>query len=227
MSAHVATLHPEPPFALCGPRGTLIARGVRTRYCDVRAAQAALRSGTAPILLGALPFDVSRPAALMVPDGVLRARKLPDWPTGPLPKVRVAAALPPPADYLTRIGRARDLLAAFDGPLHKVVLARAVQLTADAPLDARVLLRRLVVADPTAYGYLVDLTSAGNDDTGAALVGASPELLVARSGNRVMCKPFAGSAPRAADPKLDAANAAALASSAKNRHEHQLVVDTG
>lgn len=222
----MATLHPEPPFALCGPRGTLIARGVRTRYCDVRAAQAALRSGTAPILLGALPFDVSRPAALMVPDGVLRARKLPDWPTGPLPKVRVAAALPPPADYLTRIGRARDLLAAFDGPLHKVVLARAVQLTADAPLDARVLLRRLVVADPTAYGYLVDLTSAGNDDTGAALVGASPELLVARSGNRVMCKPFAGSAPRAADPKLDAANAAALASSAKNRHEHQLVVDT-
>ncbi|CKL67271.1 isochorismate synthase [Mycobacterium tuberculosis] len=206
----MATLHPEPPFALCGPRGTLIARGVRTRYCDVRAAQAALRSGTAPILLGALPFDVSRPAALMVPDGVLRARKLPDWPTGPLPKVRVAAALPPPADYLTRIGRARDLLAAFDGPLHKVVLARAVQLTADAPLDARVLLRRLVVADPTAYGYLVDLTSAGNDDTGAALVGASPELLVARSGNRVMCKPFAGSAPRAADPKLDAANAAAF-----------------
>ncbi|EFI31781.1 isochorismate synthase [Mycobacterium tuberculosis 94_M4241A] len=101
-----------------------------------------------------------------------------------------------------------------------------MQLTADAPLDARVLLRRLVVADPTAYGYLVDLTSAGNDDTGAALVGASPELLVARSGNRVMCKPFAGSAPRAADPKLDAANAAALASSAKNRHEHQLVVDT-
>lgn len=75
-----------------------------------------------------------------------------------------------------------------------MVLARAVQLTADAPLDARVLLRRLVVADPTAYGYLVDLTSAGNDDTGAALVGASPELLVARSGNRVMCKPFAGSA---------------------------------
>ncbi|WP_237082669.1 hypothetical protein, partial [Mycobacterium tuberculosis] len=29
---------------------------MRTRYCDVRAAQAALRSGTAPILLGALPF---------------------------------------------------------------------------------------------------------------------------------------------------------------------------
>ncbi len=41
-----------------------------------------------------------------------------------------------------------------------------------------------------------------------------------------MCQPFAGSAPRAGDPELDAANGAALAASAKNRHEHQLVIDT-
>ena len=57
-------------------------------------------------------------------------------------------------------------------------------------------------------------------------MGASPELLVARSGERVVCRPFAGSAPRAADPEVDAANGAALAGSAKNRHEHQLVIDT-
>ena len=68
-------------------------------------------------------------------------------------------------------------------------------------LDARVVLRRLVAADPAAYGYLVDLTAAGDDYAGAALVGASPELLVARSGDRVVCQPFAGSAPRAADPE--------------------------
>ena len=30
----------EPPFPLCGPGGTLVADGVRTRFCDVRAAQA-------------------------------------------------------------------------------------------------------------------------------------------------------------------------------------------
>jgi len=107
-----------------------------------------------------------------------------------------------------------------------VVLARALQLVADAPLDARVILRRLVAADPAAYGYLVDLTAAGADYAGVALVGASPELLVARTGDRVVCRPFAGSAPRAADPELDAANAAALAASAKDRNEHQLVIDT-
>ncbi|MGA3253586.1 MAG: isochorismate synthase, partial [Mycobacterium sp.] len=155
-----------------------------------------------------------------------RTDGLPDWPSGPLPTVRIAAAVPPPADYRARISRARDQLAAPGNPLSKVVLARALQLAADAPLDARVILRRLVAADPTAYGYLVDLTAAGDDYAGTALVGASPELLVARTGDRVACQPFAGSAPRAADPERDAANGAALGASAKNRHEHQLVIDT-
>lgn len=217
---------PEPPFALCGPTQTLVADGVRQHYRELGAAQAALRSETASIVLGALPFDINRPAALLTPQTVRRTDTPPDWPAGPLPPVRVAAALPPPADYRDRISRARDQLAAPDSPLHKVVLARALRLIADAPLDARAVLRRLIAADPTAYGYLVDLTAAGDDYEGAALVGASPELLVARRGDRVECRPFAGSAPRAADPDADAANGAMLAASAKNRHEHQLVIDT-
>lgn len=216
----------EPPFALCGPTRTLIADGVSRRYCDVGAAQAALRSNQAPIVLGALPFDLSSPAALLTPRAVDVTHGLPDWPTGPLPPVRVAAALPPPGDYRDRVRRARDQLAAADNPLRKVVLARALELAADAPMDARAVLRRLVAADPAAYGYLVDLSAASDGYAGVALVGASPELLVARSGDRVECRPFAGSAPRAADPDADAANGAALAASAKNRHEHQLVIET-
>ncbi|BBZ45481.1 isochorismate synthase [Mycobacterium parmense] len=215
----------EPPFALCGPSNTVVAGGVRRRYHNVRAAQAALRAGTVPIVLGALPFDVNDPAALLAPETVRTTDGPPGWPTGPLPPVRVAAALPAPAEYRARISRARDELTAPDASLHKVVLARALRLVADAPLDARVILRRLVAADPAAYGYLVDLTAAGGDYAGAALVGASPELLVARSGDRVVCKPFAGSAPRAGDPEADAANGAALAASAKDRHEHQLVIE--
>ena len=216
----------QPPFALCGPQGTLVADGVQTRYCDVQAAQAALRSGSAPIVLGALPFDVGAAAALLVPNTVLRTDGPPDWPMSPLPAVRVAAAVPPPDAYRVRISRALDRLAAPGSPLRKVVLARALKLAADAALDARVVLRRLVAADPAAYGYLVDLTAAGDDYAGAALVGASPELLVARTGDRVECRPFAGSAPRAADADLDATNGAALAASAKNRREHRLVVET-
>lgn len=215
----------EPPFALCGPTQTLVADGVRRRYHEVGAAQTALRSQEASIVLGALPFDVTRPAALLTPEAVSCTERPPDWPTGDLPPVRVAAAIPAPTEYRDRIRRARDRLAAPDNPLHKVVLARALRLAADAPLDARVILRRLIAADPTAYGFLVDLSAAGDDYAGAALVGASPELLVARRGDRVECRPFAGSAPRAADPNADAANGAALAASAKNRHEHQLVIE--
>lgn len=215
----------ETPFVLCGPGGTLIADGVQTSYCDLAAAQCALRSGATPILLGALPFDVDAPAALTAPGVVRRVPALPDWPAGPMPAVRVAAALPPPAEHRARIRRALDRLASPGSALRKVVLARALRLAADAPLDARIILGRLVAADPAAYGYLVDLTPAGGEYVGAALVGASPELLVARDGDRVTCQPFAGSAPRAANPEVDEATGAGLAASAKDRHEHQLVVE--
>ncbi|OBK29421.1 hypothetical protein A5634_18420 [Mycobacterium asiaticum] len=215
----------EPPFVLSGPRGTLIADGVRSRYSDIAAAQSALRSGDAPIVLGALPFDITQPAALLAPDAVTRV--LPNWPTRPTgPAVRIDAALPSSAEHRDRISRARKQLAAPDDSLRKVVLARALRLSADTPLDGRATLLKLLAADPSAYGYLVDLTAAGADYAGTALVGASPELLVARAGDQVVCRPFAGSAPRSPDPSVDAANGAALAGSDKNRHEHQLVIDT-
>ena len=143
-----------------------------------------------------------------------------------MPGVRVSGTLPAPDEHRARVRRACDELTAAGSTLQKVVLARALRLVADAPLDARIILRRLVNNDPAAYGYLVDLSAAGGDYAGMALVGASPELLVARDGDRVTCQPFAGSAPRAADPELDAAAGAALAESAKDRHEHQLVIDT-
>jgi len=162
----------------------------------------------------------------MAPGSIQRAKKLPDWPTGPLPHVHVVGTIPAPAEHRARVRRACDELTAAGSTLQKVVLARALRLAADAPLDARIILRRLVDNDPAGYGYLVDLSAAGGEYAGAALVGASPELLVARDGDRVTCRPFAGSAPRAADPDLDAAAGAALAESAKDRHEHRLVIDS-
>ena len=216
----------DPPFVLCGPSGVLIADGVRSGYDDVTAAQSALRTGEASIVLGALAFDVHGPAALIAPRSVQHGDTLPDWPSGPLPPVRVTSAVPAPDEHRARVRRACDELTATGSTLQKVVLARALGLTADAPLDARMILRRLVDNDPAAYGYLVDLSAAGGAYEGTALVGATPELLVARDGDRVTCQPFAGSAPRAADPELDTAAGAALAESAKDRHEHQLVIDT-
>ncbi|BBY65446.1 putative isochorismate synthase MenF [Mycolicibacterium helvum] len=216
----------QPSFVLSGPAGTVVAEGIETSYDDVAAASAALADGSAAVVVGALPFDVRGKAALLSPTAVKFTDALPAWPSAVLPGVRIAATLPSPDEHRSRIRTALDHLTNPQSALQKVVLARALSLVADGPLDERAILRRLVADDAEACAYLADLSPAGGSYTGAALVGASPELLVARSGAVVTCQPFAGSAPRSADPETDAANGAALAESGKNRHEHQLVVDT-
>ena len=214
----------DPSFVLSGPAGTLVASGIRTGYDDVAAAAAALRDGSAGIIVGALPFDIRDPAALLQPISV--GDTVAPRPAAGLPAVRIVGMLPDPDTHRGRIDAALRLLRDAENPLEKVVLARALQLDADAPMDPWVILHRLIATDPEATAYLADLSPAGPEFTGTALVGASPELLVARRGEVVSAQPFAGSAPRSADPDTDAANAAALAGSDKNRHEHQLVVDT-
>jgi isochorismate synthase len=215
----------QPSFVLAGPDGVVIADGVHTGYPLLADARAALAAGDAPIILGALPFDVSRPTALMRPQTWRFTEALPEWPTFGLPTVRVAQTMPAPDVHRARIAAAVQKLADPASGLHKVVLARALHLVADGPMDARTIVQRLIAVDPTANAYFADLSPAGGAYTGAALVGASPELLVARRGDVVTCRPFAGSAPRLADPEADRASGAALAESAKNRHEHELVVD--
>jgi isochorismate synthase len=211
-----------PSFVLSGPAGTLVAQGIRTGFDDIDTAVAALRDGMADLIVGALPFDVRGPAALLEPVTVGTA--LPPRPAGPMPTVRIVDTLPEPEVHRSRIVAALLHLRDDENPLQKVVLARALRLAADGRLDPSAILHRLIDADPHATAYLADLSPAGL--SGATLVGASPELLVARFGATVTCHPFAGSAPRSDDPDTDAANGAALADSAKDRHEHQLVIDT-
>lgn len=214
----------NPSFVLAGPNGAVLAEGMRTGFADIADAQAALRSGT-PIVLGALPFNPAAAAALYEPDTVRFTESLPDWTASPPPTVVDRQTLPPGSVHRERVAEAIRQLRDPLVPIDKVVLARALRLTASSAWEVRSVLRRLADADPAATVYLADLTPAGDTYTGTALVGASPELLVAREGEMVICRPFAGSAPRSDDPGVDAANATALAASAKNRHEHQLVVD--
>ena len=214
----------EPSFVMTGRAGVVVADGVHTAYPRLDDARAALESGDAPIVLGALPFDMTRPTALMRPSTVRFVDELPDWPRRDLPTVRIADTVPTPDVHRARIAEAITRLNDPRTGLHKVVLARALRLVADGPLDVPTILARLA-EDGTANAYFADLAPAGAGYAGAALIGASPELLVARRGDVVTCRPFAGSAPRSADPDADRASGLALAESAKNLHEHQLVVD--
>lgn len=215
----------EPTFVVAGPDGVIVADGVHTAFPQIADARAALASRSTPIILGALPFDIAMPAALIRPQTVRFTDVLPDWPLRELPGAQITETTPEPDEHRRRIGVALARLRDPGDELHKVVLARALRLSADGRLDARAVLDRLAANDAQATKYLVDLSAAGDGYSGTALVGASPELLVARHGQQVICRPFAGSAARLMDPDADAASGAALAESAKNRHEHQLVVD--
>ncbi|MGO9193852.1 MAG: isochorismate synthase MenF [Streptosporangiaceae bacterium] len=99
------------------------------------------------------------------------------------------------------------------GGLRKVVLARDVFGTADEPIDARVLLRRLAGRYPDCFTFACD-----------GMIGATPELLISRDGQQVSALVLGGTLPRGADQAHDDALGAELLASAKNNEEHAYAV---
>lgn len=192
--------------------------------------------GCGPVAFGALPFQPGAAVELVVPaqvvgrdpDGTrwvtaVGAAPLPDGPARPLNGTGglVEPALPsrfevassrPPGDWCDAVAAATARIRA--GELDKVVLAREVVVTADAPIPVDHLVARLRSAYPGCFLYSID-----------GFVGASPELLVSRHGDIVRAQPMAGTAPRRGDPAADARLAASLFASPTYRHEHQVTID--
>jgi menaquinone-specific isochorismate synthase len=99
------------------------------------------------------------------------------------------------------------------GELDKVVLARDVMATATEPIDVRYLLNRLAAEYPSCWTFAVD-----------GLVGATPEMLVRRTGDLVTSRVLAGTVKRSEDASSDASLASALLASAKDHEEHVYAV---
>jgi menaquinone-specific isochorismate synthase len=99
-----------------------------------------------------------------------------------------------------------------DGRVDKVVLAREVFVDADVPFDRVAVLGRLRDTNPLAFVY-----------ADGPFVGASPELLVRRTGGLVESHPMAGTVRQGAPD--DDRRVAALATSDKDLGEHRLTVD--
>lgn len=216
-----------------GPEGDLAALA--------RATSKALRGlrddDVAAVAVGALPFDGADASLWLPTRAVRRADDGGTWlldlagdaDPPPFRPERVIGDLPhgaftpmqlteePPADvYAAAVAEATASIER--GDLAKVVLARMLHVDAKRVLDPRRLLHRLRAVEPHCFTFAAP-TPAG------VLVGASPELLLSRRGDRVRSTPLAGTAPRSGDLDEDAANAEALATSAKNREEHAIVVE--
>lgn len=216
-----------PDFLLSRPTGSLRTQGALRTFTDPGDAALALRDGSCGLVVGAIGFEPDAPAALMEPELVVRTDgplEPPAYFRGIRSEARVAEEIPSPAEHRVRVSSA--ISGINTGSVGKVVLARAVRLVADRPLDPHAVCASLIDSSPAADGFLVDLSPAGDAYAGRVLVGSSPELLVRRRGDQVECHPLAGSAPRDADPATDQASARALRDSGKDAFEHAFVVDS-
>ncbi|AXR78128.1 isochorismate synthase [Natrarchaeobaculum sulfurireducens] len=106
-----------------------------------------------------------------------------------------------------------------DGSLTKVVLAQALTVDLEEPVDVSATVERLRRRYPNCYRFLV------NGGDGATFFGAPPERLVSKRNTRVETEALAGSVPRGETPEADDEYADQLLADEKLRHEHELVVD--
>ncbi|GGZ60191.1 isochorismate synthase DhbC [Streptomyces inusitatus] len=210
------------------PTRTLLAHGVGRSIPEgdgpvAHRVAAALAGSPSSMVIGAIPFDQSAAPALVIPEAVrtgppLSADPLIALPAGsPPPGGWEIRPEPAPEEYAKGVASAVDRM--WQGEFSKVVLARTLALTGRDPLDIPGLLDRLARRDPSGYTFALPTAP------GRTLLGASPELLVSRRGDRLVSNPLAGSTPRSPDLAEDVRRAAALLQSAKDLHEHAVVVD--
>lgn len=174
-----------------------------------------------PILVGAIPFDMNQPVQLVVPEWHERVKPL-DRSLSPfidkdfIHHASEQSFAPNYVDFLDMIEQA---LSTFENsPLKKVVLSKILKLTLDRSVDVPRLLANIMAQNPSAYHFSVPLNNS-------VLIGASPELLIRKQGNKIFSNPLAGSAKRLINLDADRQAAKTLSNSAKDQYEHRLVVD--
>ncbi|MFO7537027.1 MAG: isochorismate synthase [Chloroflexota bacterium] len=140
---------------------------------------------------------------------------------------QVASSAPPPAAptitypmsyeaWAAGINEARHRIATT--PLEKVVLARICELRFEQPVDVEGALAYLKQHYGGCYRFLFEPRPHH------AFYGATPELLAQVNGRTFHSMGLAGSIRRSSDPLQDELLGQQLLNSAKDRHEHEVVV---
>jgi isochorismate synthase len=143
----------------------------------------------------------------------LRGDGLPLLDPDPAGQTEIRSARPPGA-FEAGVERAAERIRA--GELEKMVLAREVIVEAPSAHDPGGLFGALRELFPSCFCFCFGTPEA-------SFVGASPELLVRRSGAVAATAALAGSIRRSADPAVDDHLGEQLLRSAKDRNEHGIV----
>jgi salicylate biosynthesis isochorismate synthase/menaquinone-specific isochorismate synthase len=147
--------------------------------------------------------------------GALRAPPLTPADPHPSAATRIAGRHPPER-YEEIVSTAVERIAS--GELEKVVLSRELLVEAPAAHDPAGLFGSLRDLFPSCFCFCFGTPEA-------SFIGASPELLVRRSGAVAATVALAGTTGRSADPAVDDHLGEAMLRSPKVREEHRIVVD--
>ncbi|MGH3442032.1 MAG: chorismate-binding protein, partial [Nitriliruptorales bacterium] len=194
------------------------------------APEVAAGADTPPVALASFTFDArSNGSVLVVPELLVARRGEEAWvrwagdgepdleavsEKDPVPdRVRYAGSSIPDLLWLDAVATAVDRIRG--GALDKVVLARDHAVWSETPFSPRRLVRRLAERFPSCFTFLVD-----------GFVGATPELLVRRTGRSLESQVFAGTAPRGEDAAADQRLGEGLLGSEKDREEHRLAASS-
>ncbi len=101
-----------------------------------------------------------------------------------------------------------------NGNVKKVVLARELVLSADNDFKISDVLEKLIKQNKSSMIFNID-----------GFLGASPELLIKRSGNSVMSHPLAGTTPKFDDADSDRISRQKLLDSTKDAYEHRVTIE--
>ena len=189
--------------------------------------------GTGAIAFGSFAFDPERDmSVVIVPKVVLGRRGGQSWIT----TIGIGAADPAELSPVTAVpeapasvtwsggsreradweaGVAEAITRINAGEIDKVVLARDVIAEVEGELDPRYLLANLAASYPSTWTFSVD-----------GLIGATPELLVRRTGDLVTSRVLAGTVSKLGDERRDASRASALLDSDKDLEEHEYAVNS-
>ncbi len=119
-------------------------------------------------------------------------------------------------DYLECVERAKRHITA--GDIFQVVLSQRFEV--ELPAAPFEIYRALRIVNPSPYMYFLKMPNA-------AIVGASPEMLLKIRDREARYRPIAGTRPRGANEGEDRALAEELAADEKERAEHVMLVDLG
>jgi isochorismate synthase len=147
--------------------------------------------------------------------GGLRHDPLPLLDPHPTSRVEIESVRPP-GDFECTISAATERIEA--GEMSKVVLAREVLVTAGAAHDPAALFGAIREQFSSCFCFCCGTPQA-------AFIGASPELLLRRSGASVSTVALAGSTRRSSDPAVDDHLGEQLLRSDKDRREHAIVAE--